>query len=53
MSEIREVKQLPLTLLLFFTVHQKSTADHQGSLEVQEPPKNEQECEKKDDGQNF
>lgn len=39
MSEIREVKQLPLTLLLFFTVHQKSTADHQGSLEVQEPPK--------------
>ena len=25
MSDIREVKQLPLTLLLFFTVHQKST----------------------------
>ena len=46
MSDIREVKQLPLTLLLFFTVHQKST-HQQTTKDVQENPKNRSSVRKK------
>ena len=47
MSDIREVKQLPLTRLLFFTVHQKST-HQQTTKDVQENPKNRSSVRKKE-----